>query len=335
MSLTNTIFEVSKTLKYDKMKNRLNLPSSYETNLCRQKPLDEVDAKVQECKWEHGMLMGFQGSSHPDLYQDSTLLYRDKIVAETGAGLFLRGGNPIYYTAKGTVEELKNQLVHTILRGHADDLGGHHIVMRLLYDQETDRNLLTVKRLPLSSIPDKGFADDRSSFDPVENIYESSIQSAPSTDPTLGWLANLEGNMRYEQPGVDVLYPPKGGEGGEKEWSCPLLRIAFWSQVTESFSPLVPSPVRAARFFGAEPYSMTHGTRSHPTQMFSSLFSRLANVHTSNGFCYCLNPVHCQVVHSSAENSECTLLETIRLVLLSHEFVHCTSVIMSRLCDNV
>lgn len=293
---------------------RLNVPSTYETNLCRQKPLPEVDAKVQRCQWEHGMLMGYEGSSHSDLYQDATPLFRDSIIAETGSGLFIKGGNPIYYTAKGTVEELKNELMHTILRSHPDDLGGHHMVLRLLYDEENSKNILSVRRLPLTSLPESTYDDDRSSLDPVETVYDSSLLSSLSTVPTLGWLSNLAGNMRYEQSAVDVLYPLPSSitSTTEKEWSCPLLRIAFWSQVVESFSPLSPSPVRAARLFGGSSYNMIHGTRSHPTQMFSSLFSRLGNIHTSNGFCYCLEASQCQVLHSSSQNSDCTLLETIR-----------------------
>lgn len=77
----------------------------------------------------------------------------------------------------------------------------------------------------------------------------------------------------------------------------------------------MPSPVRAARLFGEDSgRDMLRGTRSHPTQLFSSLYPRLANVLTSNGFCYCVDPLDCQVLHSSdaASSSNCSLLETIR-----------------------
>lgn len=47
-------------------------------------------------------------------------------------------------------------------------------------------------------------------------------------------------------------------------------------------------------------------------QLFSSLYSRLANVMTSNGFCYCDSVAACQVLHATTTNRECTLLETIR-----------------------
>ena len=84
-------------------------------------------------------------------------------------------------------------------------------------------------------------------------------------------------------------------------------------QVVRDFSPLVPSPVRTAMIFGeTSGRNMLHGTRSHPTQLFSSLYPRLANVMTSNGFCYCLAGRDCQVLHSDTVNKDCGLLETIR-----------------------
>jgi hypothetical protein len=42
---------------------------------------------------------------------------------------------------------------------------------------------------------------------------------------------------------------------------------------------------------------MLHGTRSHPTQLFADLYDRLANVMTSNGFCFCVNALDCQVLN--------------------------------------
>ena len=47
-------------------------------------------------------------------------------------------------------------------------------------------------------------------------------------------------------------------------------------------------------------------------QLFSSMYPRLANVMTSNGFCYCDSVAACQVPHTASENKDCTLLETIR-----------------------
>ena len=54
---------------------------------------------------------------------------------------------------------------------------------------------------------------------------------------------------------------------------------------------------------------MLHGTRSHPTQAFASLYGKLADVDTSNGFCFCVDSVDCMVEGSAGE---CTLLDTIR-----------------------
>ena len=54
---------------------------------------------------------------------------------------------------------------------------------------------------------------------------------------------------------------------------------------------------------------MLFGTRSHPTQRFASLYGKLADVDTSNGFCFCVDSEDCRV---SGTVGECTLLDTIR-----------------------
>lgn len=152
------------------------------------------------------------------------------------------------------------------------------------------------------------------SQDPVETAYEASTLSTRQTGGNRGWLSNLASDMRSEQPLVDRLYPldQSTAAGNRASWSCPLLRIAFWSKVVNDFSPLLPSPVRSARIFGGSDRDMLHSTRSHPTQMFSNLYDRLANVMTSNGFCYCTNAADCQVLHTSQDSKDCTLLETIK-----------------------
>lgn len=53
---------------------------------------------------------------------------------------------------------------------------------------------------------------------------------------------------------------------------------------------------------------MLHGTRSHPTQLFSTLYDKLANVLTSNGFCFCVDSRDCQATGSGT----CSLLDTVR-----------------------
>lgn len=290
---------------------KLNVPSTFETNVCRLKPAASADLCS---KGTHGMLLGLSGSTQKSLYTDAEIVYRDSIVASAGAGLFLQGGNPIYYTFKGSADELANEALHAVLRSHKDDLGGHHVVLRLEIDQSSGDPILRVDRLPLTS-PGSSSASqpdyDRSAQDPVEFLYEVSKYSFLQPGGNNGWLQNLPGNMRFEQAKVDELYPPPTQKyNAEGQWSCPLLRIAFWSQVVEGFSPLVPSPVRAALLFGHPNYNMIHGTRSHPTQEFRSLYSRLANVHTSNGFCYCLDVEQCQVKHNAG--GECTLLETLQ-----------------------
>jgi len=112
---------------------------------------------------------------------------------------------------------------------------------------------------------------------------------------------------------VDELYPRQASSQHSSRWSCPLRRLSFWSKVDKAFSPLVPSPSRSARLFGGPEHNMIHGTRSHPTQLFESLYDKLANVVTSNGFCFCVSWKDCQVASNIATAAKnCTLLETIR-----------------------
>lgn len=82
-----------------------NVPNKYRNNLCRQRPRVE-----NTCTHAHGMLMGLQGKSVQSLYGDAVVRHRDDIVAKTGAGLFWHGGNPIYYTAKGTEDDVTSQV---------------------------------------------------------------------------------------------------------------------------------------------------------------------------------------------------------------------------------
>lgn len=80
---------------------RRNVPARHRTNLCKQKPV-----VPSACSSAHGMLMGLGGSPAQSLYSGYVLRHRDEVVAKTGAGLFVNGGNPIYYTAKGNAEDV-------------------------------------------------------------------------------------------------------------------------------------------------------------------------------------------------------------------------------------
>ena len=289
------------------MKSRRNVPVRYGTNLCKQTP--QLPSK---CTHPHGMLMDLQGQSVSSLYSGQVLRHRDDVVSKAGAGLFVRGGNPIYYTSKGNAEDLARQ-VHAVLRGDAGDLAGHHLVLKVSQDSWTGSKYMRVDRAPLVAID--MLADDGAA-DPAVHLYSESLRSTNTTWGNLdGWLYNLAGVMRLEQSlhRVDELYPisPANLQHSTR-WSCPLRRLSFWSKVTREFSPLVPSPMRAARLFGDEERNMLHGMRSHPTQLFGSLYDKLANVVTSNGFCYCVSWWDCQVASTDAVNKDCGLLETIR-----------------------
>lgn len=309
-------------LKNGRQVDSLNVPPTTKSNLCRMAP--ELPG---QCEWQQGMLMlGMQGSEHADLYVDANFKYREDAAASSmamqGAGLFVRGGNPIYYTMKGSANDISQKL-HSILRNSLDDIAGDHIVFRLAKDENTLQPYMYVHRTPLASNLQVDNATMSNSYDPIETLYILSKLSQRQTGGNRGWLYNLESEMRAEQAQVDKLYAAatesssssNNNNQQEGQWACPLLRFAFWSKVVQDFSPLVPSPVRAARLFGTEERGslLPRGMRSHPTQLFSSLYDRLANVLTSNGFCYCVDPTDCQVPHATASNNNnCTLLETIR-----------------------
>lgn len=317
--------------KNGKQVTSLNVPPSTNTNLCRMVP----DIPGQ-CDWQQGMLMlGMHGSEHADLYVDSSLSHMDNaaVLAKEGAGLFMHGGNPVYYTMKGSAYDVAKG-IHSILHNSLDDLAGNHIVLKLANDENTMQPFMYVHRTPLASSMKVDEKTASNSKDPIEYIYWLSRTSLRQTGGNRGWLYNLESDMKSEQAEVNKLYPTSTPESGSgNKWACPLLRFAFWSRVVKDFSPLVPSPIRASSLFGQESgRNMLRGTRSHPTQMFSSLYDRLANVLTSNGFCYCVNPRDCQIDHTDTANANCTLLETIRSlydqkyrrVRLLHRGVPCT-----------
>jgi hypothetical protein len=136
-----------------------------------------------------------------------------------------------------------------------------------------------------------------SSRAPAAYVYDESRRAA-ATHGAFGWLRNLGPDLAREASTiVDPLYPIHEAGRSNVKWLCPLRRMAFWSQLTSvDFNPLTPSPVRAARLFSE--HGMAHGTRSHPAQRFRTLRPRLANVLTSNGFCFCTSSADCRYVHS-------------------------------------
>lgn len=222
----------------------LNVAPTVPSNLCQQKNTKFTQlssAADDECTWKQGMLLlGMKGSKVPgnDLYVDSALKSTVKEGA-AGAGLFVRGGNPLYYTMKGTSEQVAQKL-HSVLRGSLDDLAGQHIVLRVEMDANTLEPYMYVHRTPLSSSwwqqKNSSSAAQQQQQDPLESAYAASQLSTQQTGGNRGWLSNLESTMRSEQPLVDKLYPMDDAAGASSSsssssWSCPLLRIAFWSKV--------------------------------------------------------------------------------------------------------
>ena len=89
----------------DMVTRRRNVPPKHKTNLCAQEPVVPTT-----CSSQYGMLMGLAGRKADSLYGGYVVRHRDAIVSKTGAGLFLNGGNPIYYTAKGTSDDVAGEV---------------------------------------------------------------------------------------------------------------------------------------------------------------------------------------------------------------------------------
>jgi hypothetical protein len=149
----------------------------------------------------------------------------DEEIAEVGRGLFMLGGNPLYYTAKGMEKEVVEQM-HRVMKMNSGELGGHHVLMVV----GTDGGMY-VQRTPLSgrmvwrnTLPKAGVS---SLLDAVEESL-----------PTQKWLAGVQLQMLKEDILIRKLYPKKGTAlptDGLKHWSCPLRRLGFWNNLPGNF----------------------------------------------------------------------------------------------------
>jgi hypothetical protein len=75
-----------------------------------------------------------------------------------------------------------------------------------------------------------------------------------------------------------------------------------------AFSPLIPSPPRAARLFG----DMNLKSRSHPTMHFKTS-NRMPTIYTSNGFCFCVTGSDkCGVSETESPGKLCGFTDTVK-----------------------
>lgn len=235
---------------------RSNVPA-YDQNLCRHAPIQKTD-----CEWPQGMLNSAKGNAVKSTYNGEHLpKYVHEEISREGRGLFMNSGNPAYrYGSVPLPDDYAD--THSVLRMHEEDLGGHHVAMKI-----TKSGLFHIHRTPLAS---PMLENDLSA---AQSYRKSSLLSR-ETHGTTGWLENLRGALLREDARViEPLYPTNVQLDGEKNWACPLLRYAFWNGQAggESFSPLLPSPLRSARLFKREGKDQTYGTRAHPTQMVGPL----------------------------------------------------------------
>jgi hypothetical protein len=149
------------------------------------------------------------------------LRHRDKIVAQAGAGLFVHGGNPLYYTYKGTPEDVADE-VQAVMRSSPEDLGGHHLVLKIARDdtfytssEDLPRGFtyhMWVEKAPLTAAGNNVLKSYTAadSIDPATRIFQSSLASTVPTSGILkGWLRNLASSMRLDEQlsRADKLHP--------------------------------------------------------------------------------------------------------------------------------
>lgn len=289
----------------------------YDNNLCAHKPVAPTS-----CTHKQGMLGARTGMSIMDAQEgvddSADSLYSGVPVRNAPVqrrGLFMGGGNTLFTENVGENEDV----LYSILHSHPNEVGGHHIVMRVLTDDTSALmpiTYLSLERVPLTSkMQSAGARAD----------YLWSMQSKPVRGED-GWLRNLRYAMALESKTlIDPLYPQQG-QKDNRHWSCPLRRISFWSgniTALDTFSPLTPDPLRAGRMFNnvedgvtQEGVSMNFYGRSHPTQLHVSLASKLPHLFTSNGFCICPNSLTGCVV-GSGNSGVCSLPDTIKSLVRS------------------
>lgn len=76
----------------------INLEHGYASNLCRR-PLPEA----KECAWDQGQAkQGLRGEPIVDVYSSPEARHANSYLSDRGQGLFVHGGNPIYFTSKAS-----------------------------------------------------------------------------------------------------------------------------------------------------------------------------------------------------------------------------------------
>jgi hypothetical protein len=191
------------------------------------------------------------------------------------------------------------------MKQNPHDIAGHHVVLKVTTD-EHGQAYMFVDRVPLSYQRPPG---------PHARLNEEALliesRKSAQSSGNFGWLRNLPAQMNDEKERVDKLYPRHVSGMSNKKWSCPLRRLAFWSKIVDDpdFSPLVPSPPRIERLFAGS-RNMNFASRSHPTMEFSTS-TRMPNIFTSNGFCFCVSNAEACIVQNNT-NTVCTFENTIK-----------------------
>jgi hypothetical protein len=193
-------------------------PVMYENNLCAHQPIIPRTCKHPQgafyltinrkfsifcdprilTRTKAGMLGGRKGTNMEDLYVEEALSYTDQALYSTGRGLFVHGGNAIYQAEQTSQQDI---LHHGVMKQSPEDLGGHHLVLKVTRDAHGEPYML-VDRIPLSypRVLENG-AIIRVAL--TEKELLSASQRSSSAHGNFGWLANLEASMGSEQALVD------------------------------------------------------------------------------------------------------------------------------------
>ena len=304
-----------------------------EYNLCFHRLQEDADG----CLHDQGLLGGFDGSPVATGGEDVTMIAGTKY--ET-AGETYRGANSMYEEAEWSIPDDfrqgfyaygRNPLWHgeTAPYGHLQvnpaDIGGHRIGVAVARaSPEESISTMAVERLPM------GTAATNS------GLLDGVAQQA--SRPTNEWVPGLQPAMAAEDAEARRQHVPR--EASERLGaSCPLQRWTYYSGGYQSFSPEIPSALRAQHLFHG-----VHGGRlSHPTMARAPRGEFLGRYRSANGFCACpvvpdIDQPQCRVPSDAESARVCSLAQTIRAlqggstVWSSHVFVPLDNARATRRC---
>lgn len=293
------------------------VPKYAGNNLCNLRPTTQDVSGV--CTHRQGLMgSGYVSDDTRDGVWHTNLYSRSGETPDTAAlhsgGLFVTPRRELFYSKGELLAQVS--IDKRFLRLDTQDIGGHHIVIRVKDGAMTLVGLRLQGRATSAEMRAEELADTilRHWTDPATNPQWTETLEA---DPNLNWLVwDAETEHR-----ADLLREPLQNVGSEgRHWACPWKRRIYLSgAVHPDFRLQFPSGRRAERMFavhstGAEP------RRSHTVQA-PNAGTKYVNttIYTSNGFCFCQDPTNCARSISSTDPS-CSLRGTIHNLMSSNVY---------------